>query len=93
MQIRQAGALWGLSLCFHARPTHTMYQHAVETGLRFYTERVWNRVPHPKVKWFISLFGLAMIEYLTVIRRGDAGNSTLEYNHDFVDGQMHGQKP
>ena len=34
--VRQAGALWGMTLCFQSQPENTVYKKAVEKGILFF---------------------------------------------------------
>jgi len=38
--VRQAGALWGMTLCFQSHPTNMKYKRAVERGIQFFQKHM-----------------------------------------------------
>jgi hypothetical protein len=78
-QVRQAGALWGVTLCFQSHPDNTSYQKATEKGLRYFMERMQLGPTHASLMIQYedddesetgtnALFGLAVIDYLRTLR-------------------------
>ena len=79
MAVRQAGALWGLSMCWQYQPTNKAWQEAVETGIHFYSSHMadddgdgFRYIAYPDDEDSESganaLFGLALIEYLRTVQ-------------------------
>jgi hypothetical protein len=86
--VRQAGALWGISLCYQNDPSNVQYQTAVENAIQFFmdhsvegptegTETI--RYPDQTAKssstGVNALFGLGMIEYLRTIHDSKSDNT------------------
>lgn len=78
--VRQAGALWGLALCFQSQPHQTEWKAAVEKGLDFFL-RHSQEGPMPGSTMVVypgfeqksdtganALLGLALIDYLRTIQ-------------------------
>jgi hypothetical protein len=77
MAVRQAGALWGLALCFQHRPDNHKWHVAVEKGIDFYATHMadgdgFRYVHYPgdaeSASGCNALFGLALIEYLRTVK-------------------------
>jgi hypothetical protein len=77
--VRQAGALWGLVLCFQNQPDQTEWQQAVEKGIHFFGQHLQEgpipgstMVAYPGYEQSETgtnaLFGLALIDYLRTIQ-------------------------
>lgn len=100
MAVRQAGALWGLSLCFQHQPRNHMYQVAVEKGIDFYASHMaedsddngssFRYIDYPgshdSESGANALFGLALIEYLRTVRSGtlDADDERVQRAEDLL---------
>ena len=91
--VRQAGALWGISLCYRFDPSNAQYRAAVERGILFFIdhsvtafndERISVRYPNENAKQSTTgtnaLFGLAIIEYLRTVE----STKTPSYDMQFV---------
>ncbi len=90
--VRQAGALWGISLCYQYDPSNHQYKAAVEKGIRFFNTHA---VPGPNDGTIMvrypdnsaaesstgtnALFGLGMLEYLRSVKESDP-----DYDEEFV---------
>jgi hypothetical protein len=78
MAVRQAGALWGLTMCWQHHPDNHMWRVAVEKGIDFYASHMVDGeddiryIQYPEATESESganaLFGLALIEYLRTIQ-------------------------
>jgi UDP-N-acetylmuramoyl-tripeptide--D-alanyl-D-alanine ligase len=77
MAVRQAGALWGLSMCWQYQPSNRAWQEAVEKGIHFYSSHMadgdgFRYIAYPDAEdseaGANALFGLALIEYLRTIQ-------------------------
>lgn len=90
--VRQGGALWGISLCYQYDPSNLQYKAAVEKGLQFFMDHsvkgftddmILVRYPDDEAKKSTTgtnaLFGLAMIEYLRTVEttKGDTASSEI----------------
>lgn len=74
-QVRQAGALWGITLCYQHDPSNGRYRESVEKGLRFFFKHA---VSGPKADMMYAgypgesvsemgtnaLLGLSIVDYL-----------------------------
>lgn len=91
-EVRQAGALWGISLCYQHDPSNSQYKTAVEKGIRFFSNHtvlgpkhgtIMVRYPDDSSPMSSTgtnaLFGLGMIEYLRTVDVSDP-----EINEEFV---------
>lgn len=95
--VRQAGALWGISLCYQFDPSNQQYQEAVEKAIRFFISR---SVPGPKDGTLLvrypdhsarlsptgtnALFGLGMLEYLRTVTENTKPKADSETDKDFI---------
>ena len=90
--VRQAGALWGMSLCYRYDPSNAQYRAAVEKGIRFFInhsvttaneERILVQYPNEHVKQSTTgtnaLFGLAIIEYLRTVESTETSSHDLKF--------------
>lgn len=80
--VRQAGALWGTTLCFQSMPETFSYQTAVENGIAFFQKHtvdgpiegsrmiVYPGFENESQSGVNALYGLALIDYLVTIREG-----------------------
>ena len=77
--VRQAGALWGIALCFQSTPTNSVYKKAVEKGIKFFQKHMADgptpgssMIAYPGFEESQSgvnaLYGLALIDYTRTIR-------------------------
>ena len=77
--VRQAGFLWGMTLCFQSQPNNGLYRASVEKGFAFFQDHVIDGpVPGSRMIEYPSfdesqsgvnaLYGLALIDYLRTIR-------------------------
>lgn len=77
--VRQAGALWGMTLCFQSQPNNGLYRASVEKGFAFFQDHVIDGpVPGSRMIEYPgfdesqsgvnALYGLALIDYLRTIR-------------------------
>mmetsp|Transcript_18553 Transcript_18553/g.38116 ORF Transcript_18553/g.38116 Transcript_18553/m.38116 type:complete len:586 (+) Transcript_18553:112-1869(+) len=78
--VRQAGALWGTTLCFQSMPETFSYQTAVENGIAFFQKHtvdgpiegsrmiVYPGFENESQSGVNALYGLALIDYLVTIR-------------------------
>jgi len=80
--VRQAGALWGMALCFQSQPTNDSYRKSVEKGFQFFkTHMMDGPVPGSQMVKYPgydesqsgvnALYGLALIDYIRTIRDND----------------------
>jgi hypothetical protein len=78
-KIRQAGALWGATLCFQSQPNNGVYRAAVEKGFAFFQDHMIDgpvpgshMIEYPgfddSQSGVNALYGLALIDYLRTIR-------------------------
>ena len=76
--VRQAGALWGITLCFNHMPGNPMYRSTVERGIAFFRDHMVdgpvegsNMLKYPGYDESPSganaLYGLALIDYIRTI--------------------------
>ncbi|KAG7370726.1 hypothetical protein IV203_019296 [Nitzschia inconspicua] len=77
MAVRQAGALWGLSMCWQYRPDNHMWHVAVDKGIDFYASHMadgdgFRYLAYPgetdSESGGNALLGLALIEYLRTVK-------------------------
>jgi len=77
--VRQAGALWGMTLCFQSQPTNALYRSSVELGIAFFKNHtVEGPVPGSRMVQYPgeeesqsgvnALYGLALIDYIRTVR-------------------------
>lgn len=77
--VRQAGALWGMTLCFQHFPNNNKYQKAVERGIHFFHARTVKgpasgsvMIHYPDASesetGVNALFGLAIVDYLRTLQ-------------------------
>jgi len=80
--VRQAGALWGITLCFQSQPNNALYRSAVELGIAFFRDHMIDgpvpgssMIEYPDVEksdmGVNALYGLALIDYIRTIRDND----------------------
>lgn len=92
--VRQAGALWGMTLCFQSRPDSFEYRSSVEKGIAFFRDHTIDgpvpgsqMIKYPDFEESQSgvnaLYGLSLIDYIRTIRDND-----LPENHNPEDGVM-----
>ena len=97
--VRQAGALWGMTLCFQALPKNTLYRSAVEKGIAFFQDHMIdgpvpgsNMIKYPGFEESQSgvnaLYGLALIDYIRTIRDNDLQESKTLGLSDNINIQL-----
>jgi hypothetical protein len=86
MAVRQAGALWGLAMCWQHHPDNHMWRVAVEKGIDFYASHMaegdgFRYIHYPDATESESganaLLGLALIEYLRTIQDNHSGQDQV----------------
>lgn len=94
-EVRQAGALWGLAMCFQFDPSNEKYLKGTEKGIQFFMDHSVSdegtiRIRYPNDRAPTSntgtnaLFALTMIEYLRTIT-GASSNKVINVDAEFVD--------
>eukprot|EP00536_Pseudo-nitzschia_multiseries_P006896 jgi/Psemu1/194138/e_gw1.153.3.1 len=78
--VRQAGALWGITLCFQSLPDNASYRNAVERGIAFFRGHtvdgpaegsrmvVYPGFENESQSGVNALYGLALVDCLATIR-------------------------
>ena len=80
--VRQAGALWGMTLCFQSHPQNESYRSSVELGIAFFQDHMVagpvpgsSMIEYPDFEESQSgvnaLYGLTLIDYIRTIRDND----------------------
>lgn len=89
MPVRQAGALWGMTLCFQSLPENPVYRAAVERGIAYFQDRMRDGpVPGSRMIHYPgfdesqsgvnALYGLSLIDYIRTMRDNELDQSLEE---------------